>query len=72
MGEFGVGYPCFLDDKGGLQFVRDMVDINKANDIHFTYHVYHEDNFGLYLGGALPDPGNTNQPLIDLFTDILN
>ena len=72
MGEFGVGYPCFQNDKGGLQFVNDMVDINKANNIHFTYHVYHEDNFGIYLGGALPDPGNTNQPLIDLFTDILN
>ncbi len=72
MEEFGVGYPCFQNSKGGLQFVRDMVDINKVNNIHFTYHVYHEDNFGLYLGGALPDPGNTNQPLIDLFADILN
>ncbi|VAW11225.1 hypothetical protein MNBD_BACTEROID03-2554 [hydrothermal vent metagenome] len=52
MGEFGVGYPCFQNDKGGLQFVKDMVDINKANNIHFTYDVYHEDNFGLYLGLA--------------------
>lgn len=72
MGEFGAGYPCFQNNKGGLQFVRDMVDINKKNNIHFTYHVYHEDNFGLYLGGALPDPNNVNQPLINLFTDILN
>ncbi len=71
MGEFGTGYPCFQNDKGGLQFVEDMVDIAKKNNIHFTYHVYHEDNFGLYLGGALPDPSNTNQPLIDLFTNIL-
>jgi len=71
MGEFGAGYPCFQNDKGGLQFVRDMVDISKSNNIHFTYHVYHEDNFGLYLGGALPDPSNVNQPLIDLFTDML-
>jgi len=71
MGEFGAGYPCFQNDKGGLQFVRDMVDINKKNNIHFTYHVYHEDSFGLYLGGALPNPTNVNQPLIDLFTDIL-
>ncbi len=72
MGEFGAGYPCFQNDKGGLQFVNDMVDIAKKNNIHFTYHVYHEDNFGLYLGGALPDPSNVNQPLIDLFTNILN
>ncbi len=72
MGEFGAGYPCFQNDKGGLQFVEDMVDIAKKNNIHFTYHVYHEDNFGLYLGGALPDPSNVNQPLIDLFSNILN
>ncbi len=72
MGEFGVGYPSFQNDKGGLQFVNDMVAIAKTNNIHFTYHVYHEDSFGLYLGGALPDPSNVNQPLIDLFKDILN
>jgi len=72
MGEFGVGYPSFQNGKGGLQFVNDMVAIAKANNIHFTYHVYHEDSFGLYLGGALPDPSNVNQPLIDLFTSILN
>ncbi|NHF59038.1 glycoside hydrolase family 5 protein [Flavobacteriaceae bacterium TP-CH-4] len=72
MGEFGAGYPCFQDEKGGLDFVKDMVDIAKTNNIHFTYHAYHEDAFGLYLGFGLPDPSNVNQPLIDLFTEILN
>jgi endoglucanase len=69
MGEFGAGIHCFQNNKGGIQWVTDMVDIAKANDIHFTYHVYHEDNFGLYFGyGTLPDPAKVNQPLIDLFT----
>lgn len=73
MGEFGAGYPSFQNGKGGLQFVEDMVSIAKEKNIHFTYHTYHEDNFGLYLGyGSLPDPSNVNQPLIDLFTTILN
>ncbi|WP_273568639.1 glycoside hydrolase family 5 protein [Maribacter halichondriae] len=72
MGEFGVGNPCFENDKGGLQWVTDMVDILKENDIHFTYHTYHEDAFGLYLGNGQPDPNNVNQPLIDLFTELLN
>ncbi len=73
MGEFGAGNPCFQNDKGGIVFVKDMVDIAKANDIHFTYHSYHENSFGIYLGsGSLPDPSNVNQPLIDLFTEILN
>lgn len=72
MGEFGAGIPCFENDKGGLLWVADMYDILKAKNIHFTYHAYHEDAFGLYLGGGLPDPGNVNQPLIDWFTINLN
>ncbi len=72
MGEFGAGNPCFQNDKGGLQFVEDMVAILKTNNIHFTYHTYHEDPFGLYLGYNLPDVTNANQILIDWFTANLN
>jgi endoglucanase len=69
MGEFGAGMHCFENNKGGLQWVSDMIDIAKANKIAFSYHAYHEDSFGLYLGyGSLPDPNNVNQPLIDLLT----
>lgn len=72
MGEFGAGSPCFQNNKGGLQWVADMVDIAKANGIYFTYHAYHEDSFGLYFGyGTLPDAANANKPLIDLFTQKL-
>lgn len=72
MGEFGTGTPCFQNNKGGLQWVRDMVDIAKVYNIYFTYHAYHEDSFGLYYGyGSLPDPAQANQPLIDLFTQLL-
>ena len=68
MGEFGAGVHCFEDNKGGLQWVTDMLDICKANNIYFTYHAYHEDSFGLYFGyGSLPDPAKANLPLIDLF-----
>lgn len=73
MGEFGAGTPCFKNNKGGLQFVEDMVSIATSENIHFTYHAYHEDSFGLYKGSySLPDPSNANQPLIDLFTQLLN
>jgi endoglucanase len=68
MGEFGAGIHCFQNNKGGLQWVTDMIDIAAANNFYFTYHSYHEDNFGLYFGyGTLPDPLQVNQPLIDLF-----
>ncbi len=67
MGEFGVGNPCFQNNKGGLVWVTDMIDIAKAKGINFSYHSYHEDSFGLYFGyGTLPDPSQANQPLIDL------
>lgn len=72
LGEFGAGYHCFQNNKGGLQWVTDMIDIAIANSIYFTYHAYHEDSFGLYYGsGNLPDPAQANQPLIDLFTQKL-
>jgi endoglucanase len=68
MGEFGTGYPCFKNNKGGIQWVTDMIDIANKNGISFTYHAYRGDDFGLYLGSDnLPDATKVNQPLIDLF-----
>lgn len=72
MGEFGAGVHCFQNNKGGLQWVTDMIDLLQEYNLHFTYHSYHEDSFGLYYGdGTLPDASNANQPLIDLFTQKL-
>ncbi|WP_282054408.1 glycoside hydrolase family 5 protein [Maribacter luteus] len=73
IGEFGAGRHCFENNKGGLQFVEDMLDVILDNEIHFTYHSYHEDSFGLYFGyGELPSTSNANTDLIDLFTRRLN
>jgi endoglucanase len=45
-----------------------MIDLAAQYKLYFTYHTYHEDNFGLYFGyGSLPNPAHVNQPLIDLF-----
>ncbi len=72
MGEFGAGFHCFENNKGGLQFVTDVIDITKSSSIHFTYHAYHESSFGIYYGdNNLPDPNNANQALINLFTQKL-
>lgn len=73
MGEFGVGCHCFENNKGGLQWVSDMIDIAKVNGLHFSYHTYHEDNFGVYYGyGTLPDTASANKELINLFKEKLN
>ena len=68
LGEFGLHHPCFENDRGGLRWVDDMLDIADASGLSFTYHAYHEDGFGLYRGNGKVDPANANQGLIDLFT----
>ncbi len=68
LGEYGAGSPCFKNNRGGLQWTEDMIDINRELGFHTTYHAYHEDSFGWYFGGStLPDPANANTPLIELF-----
>jgi endoglucanase len=68
LGEFGLNHPAFEMDRGGLRWVEDMLDLLAERELPFTYHAYHEDNFGIYYGyGTLPDPARANQPLIELF-----
>jgi endoglucanase len=63
------GRPTFSNDKGGLRWVEDMTDLLKANNFHFAYGAYRDDEFGIYpAAGDLSDPAAANQPLIDLLT----
>lgn len=72
VGEFGTGTPCFANDKGGLRWVEDMLDLLKEYNLHFTYHSYHESSFGIYMSdNVLPEPSAANQELINLFTEKL-
>ncbi len=73
LGEFGAGMYCFINNKGGLTWVGDVIDLSFQYNMSFCYHAYHEDSFGLYYGyGTLPDPNHKNQPLIDLLTKKLS
>jgi endoglucanase len=68
VGEFGAIQYAYDNNLGGVQWASDMIDILKERNAHFTYHDYHENNFGVYKGDGTPiDPANCNQPLIDLF-----
>jgi endoglucanase len=67
LGEFGVHRPCFENDRGGLTWVADMLDLLDERGLPFAYHDYHGDSFGLYRGGGRIDPARANQALIDLF-----
>jgi endoglucanase len=69
IGEFGAGVNTFKNNKGGINWVSDVIDIAMANNISFNYHAYHEDYFGLNPGnGKIVDPTKVNQPLKELFT----
>jgi len=73
VGEVGTGAPSYENGKGGLVWVEDMVSLLLEKNIHFTFFDYHGGNFGIYDGYfQLPVPGDARQPLVDLFTDLLN
>ncbi len=73
LGEFGAIRGSFDEDWGGLRWVEDMLDLLIERNLHFSYHDYHESNFGIYFGDdTLPDPNNANTGLIDLLTNKLN
>ena len=69
VGEFGVYRDCFENNKGGLNWVTDMLDILEKYNLHYTYHTYHESPFGIYQNdGDLPNLLYANRELINLFT----
>jgi len=71
VGEFGLNYVNFLNNKGRINWVTDMIDLLQARGIAFTLHDYRENNFGIYYGTGPTDPSNANQPLINLLTQKL-
>jgi endoglucanase len=68
LGEFGVIRHGFEDGRGGERWVADMLDLLLERKIGFTYHDYHEEHFGLFLGeGSLPDEKTMIRPLYAVF-----
>jgi endoglucanase len=74
IGEFGTNNSTFIDDKGGMTWVKDVIDLFEKHNLHYTYHDYHShDAFGLYSNAlGLPDEHNANNELIDFFTEFFN
>lgn len=71
LGEFGVYYTAWENNTGASQWVTDMLTLCLTYGIHFNYHAYHDDWFGLY---RLPmdDPASKrNETLADIFKTML-
>ncbi|WP_339074305.1 glycoside hydrolase family 5 protein [Teredinibacter turnerae] len=70
-GEWGTYKANFEADRGGLNYLRDMLSVLEERKLTNTFHVYHEESFGIYRGDGPLDPANVNQPVIDMFTTYL-
>lgn len=71
LGEFGLIYHCFENEKGGLHWVEDMLDLLLERNVHFTYHSYHEWAFPIFQGDPtkrLPQDEDAVPGLRELFT----
>jgi endoglucanase len=68
LGEFGAIRHAFEQGRGGERWTEDMLELLLARNLSFTYHDYHEEHFGLFLGeGSLPDPKLENRSLSEVF-----
>ena len=52
MGEFGITRHIMNDEYKGDLWVKDMFDLINEYDIGYSYHDYHEQNFGLYINDS--------------------
>lgn len=74
LGEFGLIHHCFQDDRGGLEWVADMVELSVERELSFTYHSYHEYNFPIFQGDPtqkLPEEADAIPGLREVFADRL-
>lgn len=68
IGEFGISIPSFENNKGGLIWVNDVLDLFKKYNVNGQYFNYHSGAYGIYRNKqGFPDPDVANKPLIDLF-----
>ncbi len=68
LGEWGTIRQSFASDYGGTRWVADMLDLIDERNLSYTYHAYHEENFGVFFGdGSLPDEKNANTALLEVF-----
>lgn len=68
---WGLYKATYDNQKGGLNYVRDMLDVLAARKLTNTFHVYHQESFGLYRGDDELNEKNVNYPLKALFTERL-
>ncbi|MEY3219641.1 MAG: hypothetical protein RIT27_998 [Pseudomonadota bacterium] len=72
LGEFGISVASFDNNKGGLTWINDVLDLMKQYHVNAQYFNYHSGSYGIYRNKqGFPDPDAANKALINLFTQKL-
>ena len=69
MGEFGTSKISYENNALGEQWMEAMMHIIYKYDINFSYHNFHERNFGLYTTSSSVAYDNLNKRLYDILME---
>lgn len=72
MGEFGVTRHVMNDEYQGDSWINDMFDLVNEYGLGYSYHDYHEQNFGLYINDSREIRGERNETLYNIFESKVN
>ncbi len=67
IGEFGTTSHIMGNEFGGEEWVSDVFDILNQYEIHYSYHDYHEENYGLYRNPSTKIREQLNEHLLQVF-----
>ncbi len=72
MGEFGTCTNSFKDNRGGEQWVTDMLSLLEKYSVSYNYHTYHEGAFGLHTNSGKITSQTRNEVLAEIFRKYQN
>ncbi len=67
IGEFGVTSHIMGNEFGGEKWVEDVFDILNEFSMNYSYHDYHEENYGFYTTPSTKERGEKNTYLLRVF-----
>ncbi len=59
-----------MEGKGGIHWVRDLLDLFKKHQVSYAWWNYHGDQMGLFLSGQDSPPDALNLTLADTFIEL--
>lgn len=72
LGEFGVTRHVMNNEYNGDIWVEDVFELINEYGLGYSYHDYHEQNFGLYINDSREPRSDINQTLYNIFINNVN